>query len=76
MNRNYMVELLKRMQEEDAKKSEECRKEHGAATICMECNQNTFVGIHPFWHRYARNLCDKCGPEYTRFLRVNGCLDA
>lgn len=50
-------------------------KKKTAGTWCSECKQNKAVGLHPFWHRYRRELCDKCAKEYHKLLHEIGAYD-
>lgn len=46
-----------------------------AATFCALCKTNTFTGLYPFWHRFARNLCEECKPDYKRLLIALDAFD-
>ena len=75
MKTHRAVEFLEKIQQEDEKFLERMEKKYGAATICAECGKNTYVGRYPFWHRYARGLCENCGKEYCDMLNDIGAID-
>ena len=69
------IALLDAIKEKDAQKEKANREKYGAATICLECGKNTFVGSHPFWHIYRRDLCENCVGDYIDLLRAIGAYD-
>lgn len=71
MNLSLVVRILEEIQEED--KAFHDQKEYGS--WCSECKRNTAVGLYPFWNRYARELCSRCGSDYTATLKALGALD-
>ena len=67
--------VLDEIAEEDKVALTGWRKLQGAATCCVQCRKNKPVGLYPFWHRYARELCSECAESYIKFLRDNHCYD-
>lgn len=70
MSHYEALEILEYLRSKDKTFFEEMSKEHGAATFCAVCKQNTHAGLHPFYHQYRRSLCDKCRPRYTALLEA------
>lgn len=68
MQIHLAIELLTNMQDKDKKFFEDKLKETGGS-FCADCKKNTFVGLYPFWHRFARTLCSNCGKEYVNLLK-------
>jgi hypothetical protein len=61
----------------DLQKSDETflREHNNPPTQCSNCRRNTFVGLYPFWHRFARTLCSECGAAYTQLLKEINAYD-
>jgi len=66
-----ILEILEHIQEEDTKFIKEKLKTT-AATYCCECHRNTPIGLYPFWHKFRRSLCTKCGEDYKKLLKALG----
>jgi len=63
-----IVRFLEFLQEKDKQfQADICRDSY--ATFCSECKKNTAIGLYPPWHRFGRDLCSKCGAEYTHLLK-------
>ncbi len=67
------VEILKKQQKSDADFFASLNG--SAGTFCAECHRNTYTGLYPFWHRFARTLCRECGLRYIGQLKNLGAVD-
>lgn len=73
--RTKILDMLRKILEEDKAYESEVFKQHGAATFCCQCKQNTFVGLYPDFHTLQRHLCSECGAQYRKLLEVHGLLN-
>jgi len=69
MNTAQCLEIVNDILKKDEAFFAKQSKEHGAATFCANCGQNTHVGLYPSYHTKQRRLCSKCAPDYVELLK-------
>ena len=69
------MKVLEEMKEMDRAYAMKIAEEHGSISFCAECHKFTATGLYPFWHRFARVLCQGCGTEYSGLLKNMRAVD-